>query len=617
MAKRLKLAAGLVFLGLVVVVLSFRLFVTDSSPELTHHTKPDSCGSAEAGRASVLIVALHAYTRDRDNMADIRRAACAVHEDADVLMPNYNTSVFSNASMLHTALQLDESLQDIVERHPGSYQRIVLVGHSVGALLARKTYLYGKGRSSDYPLGAARDRPKEWVERVDRIVLLAGMNRGWSAESLPPINQVVAWFGRLIHKITGQGRMIMSIERGSPFVANLKMEWIRMVSRPNSDVAQVIQLLGDDDQMAPEEDHKELMAAPNFVFIPVPGTKHGNVVDLYADGDSTDGDSAARQAEEEVRRNRLSRFTSALEQPIEALHERYGSNRDYLDRSAGPERQKVRHVVFVVHGIRDYGEWVDDYRRELKRADPSVAVITSKYGYFPMMRFLLFSDRQENVRWFVDEYTEALALYPNAERFSFIGHSNGTYVLASALEKYAAIKFDRVYFAGSVVPTDFGWTALVHKGRVGEIRNDIATGDWVVALFPKMFQLIRREFKIENSEFFDLGSAGFDGFESKDANRNQAALSGAHSAAIASKTNRDTIVSYILEGGVAAAGGAQPNATLAFLSNVAWLVWIVLVLVIAGIGYGVWRLGKRAAKPRPGLYLSIYGLVVLVTLHTV
>ncbi len=72
----------------------------------------------------------------------------------------------------------------------------------------------------------------------------------------------------------------------------------------------------------------------------------------------------------------------------------------------------------------------------------------------------MFRTRRSKVEWLMDQYTENLALYPNAD-FSFVGHSNGTYLLAKALLEYPACKFKNVVFAGSVVNKNYDWGTLV------------------------------------------------------------------------------------------------------------------------------------------------------------
>ena len=59
----------------------------------------------------------------------------------------------------------------------------------------------------------------------------------------------------------------------------------------------------------------------------------------------------------------------------------------------------------------------------------------------------------------MDQYTQNLAKYPNSDgRISYIGHSNGTYILASALDRYPSLRVNQIVFAGSVVRTDYDRT---------------------------------------------------------------------------------------------------------------------------------------------------------------
>lgn len=593
-----------------VALLIIRFSQGDTSPNLTY-VEPE--GKPEA---SVLVVVLHAFTRSRDDMNDVKEVIRSVYPNADISVPNYNTSTFSNASLTGTAAQLNDRIQELIDRKResgGDYERIILVGHSIGALLARKVYLYSLGGSPDHPLGKRGNLPRSWSEKVTRIILLAGMNRGWSKDNIKGFDRFLVTLGEAISKITGRGRMVMSVKRGAPFVANLKLEWIRLVNSGRS-MPQVIQLLGDDDTLSPEEDHHELLASPHFVYIPVLGTRHANIVDLLAPENTNVSPEA--DPEYSIRERRKTAFITALTEDIETLRQAYGYNSRYLDE-VDPSRRSVEHVVFVMHGIRDHGEWVEGLARELEKADSGIRTITSKYGYFPMARFLLFSDREKNVQWFVDQYTEAVSLFPSSKKFSFIGHSNGTYLLASALENYSAVNFDRVYFAGSVVRTDFPWREYVPE-RVGIVRNDLAAHDWVVAWFPKLFQIIRKQFDLNESGFFNLGSAGFDGFQSDRVNKLQGKVTGGHSAALA---HRASIVSYIVNGSVDTLTLDEQAANLGssmigFFSNIAWLVWVVLAGLIV---LGAYLLARIEAVKRFGkvkAYLA-YGLFLWALIYTV
>ena len=74
----------------------------------------------------------------------------------------------------------------------GRYSRISLVGHSIGAVLARKIAIVAFGEQTD--TRGYRPAPFEpefrnfrlglpWAALIQRIVLLAGVNRGWSVSS--------------------------------------------------------------------------------------------------------------------------------------------------------------------------------------------------------------------------------------------------------------------------------------------------------------------------------------------------------------------------------------------------------------------------------------------------
>src|ERR1700730_14380523 len=78
--------------------------------------------------------------------------------------------------------------------------------------------------------------------------------------------------------------------------------------------------------------------------------------------------------------------------------------------------ETIKHFVFVLHGIRDMGFWTHSLAKQIVATAPpgQVETTTASYGYFPMIDFLLRRERQKNVRWFMDEYTERMAKYPKA-----------------------------------------------------------------------------------------------------------------------------------------------------------------------------------------------------------
>ena len=112
----------------------------------------------------------------------------------------------------------------------------------------------------------------------------------------------------------------------------------------------------------------------------------------------------------------------------------------------------------------------------------------------------------------MDQYTDAVAMYPDAREFDFIGHSNGTYLLGAALVRYKTLKIRNAYLAGSVLPQRFPWKQYAGS-RVAMVRNVVASQDWVVAIFQRLIEQLAEWSGIEAVDgLFDVGAAGFRGF---------------------------------------------------------------------------------------------------------
>jgi hypothetical protein len=147
-----------------------------------------------------------------------------------------------------------------------------------------------------------------------------------------------------------------------------------------------------------------------------------------------------KASEREERRNKFTRALTADRHALlgEAI------TRDQMADTLPPEPDAdVTDVVFVVHGIRDKGFWTQKIARTIKRHAgdrQKIGSWTESYGYFAMLPFILRSVRRRKVEWLMDRYTEARARYPYAT-FHYVGHSNGTYLAAAALQLYPAARF--------------------------------------------------------------------------------------------------------------------------------------------------------------------------------
>ncbi|GGO80403.1 hypothetical protein GCM10011348_16980 [Marinobacterium nitratireducens] len=536
------------------------------------------------GSSRELVVLLHAYTQSRQHLRTLRDRVAAAKPNADILVPDLPLGLFSFADCNDVVADLLRRI-DHCWAEQGPYSSVVLIGHSMGALLARKLYVCACGENPEAPfdprLGAGE--PRAWAGHVKRVILLAGMNRGWAINHhLSLLNAVLWTLGILIGRALslfrpGRQPIILSIQRGAVFIAELRLQWLLMRQRANDQPpdqerpgdALTIQLLGSIDDMVSPGDNIDLISGRDFVYLDVPHSGHANVIEM---DDSAKG------------RERAAVFTRALTAPRETLE---AEQTLPADSAFGEPRPEVTDVIFVIHGIRDAGYWTHKVARRVrekgKRLGRIVATETSSYGYFPMLRFILPGERRTKTQWFMDQYVEACALYPRA-RFSFIGHSNGTYLLASALRDYRCCRFDRVVFAGSVVRRQYDWDRYIASGQVRRVANYVASADWVVAFFPKAMQTLRWQ---------DLGSAGHDGFVSPSVSQ-VTYVRGAHSAAL-NEDNWNAIADFILgeEGNEA---HASPQLIRRHRNLLVWLpgllaplIWVLIATLLIAIGYAILR----------------------------
>lgn len=486
--------------------------------KMTADAMTDAPSSRHEGTAT-LVVLLHAYTSSPGKLASVASAIARSWPRAQIYAPELPASLLSMADpdqvVADILINVDRLVLEADSRNE-SFDRIVLVGHSLGALLVRKLYVVACGEVEEAPLeavyrssaGLVRARP--WAAKVERLVLLAGMNRGWHVSHHLSLTHAPVWalgsaFCFLIHFVTGRWPLIFTIRRGAEFITQLRIQWLLMRQRANGLLspdcrpdqsvtgrALTVQLLGSRDDMVAPEDNVDLVSGGDFVYLDVPLSGHADVIEF--------DDPVAGGGRREV-------FCHALVDSPEDLRAAAVIPSD--ERFLSPNLA-VKRLVFVIHGIRDVGYWTHKIARRVKQRARDTheewATETSSYGYFPMLPFLFPWYRRQKVEWLMDQYTEALARYPNArDSISYVGHSNGTYLVAKALEIYPCCRFRNVVFAGSVVRRRYDWKRLLNAAppRVNAVLNFTATSDWVVAFFPKIFELIRVQ---------DLGSGGHDGF---------------------------------------------------------------------------------------------------------
>jgi hypothetical protein len=517
--------------------------------------------------------------------------------------------------------QLVDRISELVRSRPGGYSDIVLVGYSSGSLIARKVVVLahgGMGEAFEPAVARFAGSAQPWADRISRVVLLAGLARGWSVNSALTWFDTVLWScGAFLGETLCRGRsFLLALRSGSPFMVHTRLQWLALTRAGKRPI--IVQLLGTiDDLVSPEDNIDLFIDQPNtdtFFLLEVRGTGHLTIIDMAPDDPDLD-----------YRGHRWRLFRRALADSPAQLAPIAIPRAHLADSLPDEPDVGVTDVVFVIHGIRDKGFWTQKVAREIKRISiggtapdgraRNVQSMTASYGYFPMIPFLMRRIRAHKVAWLMDRYTEARARYPKA-RFHYVGHSNGTYLVAGALRDYVTASFDRIVLAGSVIRTDFNWTTYLAAGRIHSLLNYVATSDIVVAGFPKGFQRLN---------LFDLGSGGHDGFaifgRSVEANRLVSAgclraeftpdagvpsyqieyVRGGHGAGV-KETQWDDIAAFIVDGTPPDErncdfGAGRPD----------WLAWIAAIqplplLAIVGIAIGIilgvwfvhWGLGVAA-----------------------
>jgi pimeloyl-ACP methyl ester carboxylesterase len=542
---------------------------------------------------------------DSPNLEKLVRQA---YPTADILIPTYRNSWFSNLNPYDLTDLIECAIRAADDQY--HYAKIILFGYSVGGLLLRKVYVWGSGFEDDR--SAPRGR-HPWVDRVDRFVSLAAPNRGWPTdkpENLAVPLYVAAYVIERLAHLTGTGRFAETLMQGSPFVANMRVQWIErfraLWAAPDGRRPLVIHLIGGKDELVDREDSVDLEAgsAAEGMIKTLEGLSHAGIAKLLYQGPEA----------------RLSPAGEAIQM---ALTKQRGEFPPYwADRvNALQTDPNINHLIFVMHGIRDESTWPEEMKRSIERQigdrAATIKIVPPLYRRFTMLPFLLYWDRQHNVRWFMDQYTQAKAMYPNLETIDFIGHSNGTYILASALQRYPVLKVRNVFFAGSVVPVHYNWAKPIRDGRVtGRVWNICADGDWVVAIFPQLFQQISDWLQIKNPQpgLLDIGSAGFHGFRvgvgTAENVFNLKYISGDHGAAfepamvdpIAAYVTTDPAIDFIQRW----RPEDRPEPTrLEKASNLSWLIWIVGLGGIVAIGIAAHSVGWFAFAIYAALLLGL------------
>jgi hypothetical protein len=348
----------------------------------------------------------------------------------------------------------------------GPFDDLVLVGHSIGGVLIRQAYLLACG--ADHLTRHA----SPWAPHVSRILMFAGTNRGVDP-SRSYGHAFASWLGRRFPVF--QRFLAWHLLRGSAFITNLRIQWIRYFAGLGEAAPTVVQLLGTADSIVRREDSIDVEQFPTAYYIEIPGATHANLhrLDIAQDKDG-----------------------------------RYAVLRDAFIHARPHQGEKIQingpgQVVFVLHGIRASNKtWATETKAAIAARWPTVETIAPQYKYLSALRFAIPMTRRRYLQWFQDAYSEALARNPQAS-FNFIGHSNGTYLFGESLRSIPGMKFERAVLVGSVLPEDYDWGNRVQREQIKAVRVDGSCFDWPVGWLCSALRGIWMN---------DIGTGGFEGF---------------------------------------------------------------------------------------------------------
>jgi hypothetical protein len=141
------------------------------------------------------------------------------------------------------------------------------------------------------------------------------------------------------------------------------------------------------------------------------------------------------------------------------------------------ENDKVKVVVASIHGIMSKGKNLHRVMEKIKKEFPDYHYTEVKYGYTNAI--LNYAPWARNiVRDYVAFRISCLSYKYRNAKIIVIAHSNGTYALGNALEKWyenGGMRVGMIVLVGSVIKRKFNWNRYPNISVV----NIVATRDWI------------------------------------------------------------------------------------------------------------------------------------------
>ena len=146
----------------------------------------------QRGSGRELAIVLHGPHGSPEKMQGVSKAIEERSEDIDILAPILPYGGFFG--LLRTT-SVEQIVRDVIEEidkaladrerrgDGGTYERLILVGYSCGAVIARKIAIVVHGETAGAPFVTdLKGLERTWAGSIERIILVAGMSRGWAPE---------------------------------------------------------------------------------------------------------------------------------------------------------------------------------------------------------------------------------------------------------------------------------------------------------------------------------------------------------------------------------------------------------------------------------------------------
>jgi hypothetical protein len=157
-----------------------------------------------------------------------------------------------------------------------------------------------------------------------------------------------------------------------------------------------------------------------------------------------------------------------------------------LDRTTDNRKSKVSRdycppLVISVHGIRTHGEWQKTFASAMSGFRARTEAF--EYGDYGLFRFLIPPFNGRLVDRFYNWFGMVTRNSPNVDlsrfdrRPSIVAHSLGSWIVGNAMLKHEDLRFDKIIFAGSILPRDFDWATLFARDQVSFVRNECGQRD--------------------------------------------------------------------------------------------------------------------------------------------